>query len=388
VRANLIGEKQPASHRGGTRVVRSVRVKSTSAPFAPAVRELEASLDGATAAEIVRVAQEHVRIGNPSAVLSVCEAARVLGHDDPGLSLSEAMAHLALGAARRALELVDRVLESSPEHVGALHIKAHTVAALGRPSEARGLLGRVIERYPDYPGAQAAMAALVFPGPHYRQVLAAVHRALAPTTYLEIGVETGATLALAGGARVAAGIDPDPSRLTVRLPPTARVYSVTSDEFFRKETRASVFGGAPVELAFIDGMHWFEYALRDFVNVEKWCGEGSTVLLHDCLPATAVAARRERASTFWVGDVWKVLECLLDHRTDLRIAVVAAPPSGLVVVRGLDPASTVLEASMDSLVARYAELEYPHVPGEWPERYRVVRNDAAGLGVALGGGAP
>ncbi|HEX7670852.1 MAG TPA: hypothetical protein VF395_14755, partial [Polyangiaceae bacterium] len=93
--------------------------------------------------------------------------------------------------------------------------------------------------------------------------------------------------------------------------------------------------------------------------------------------------RRERASVFWVGDVWKVLEILLDHRPDLRITVVPTAPSGLVVVRGLDPHSSVLGSLMDGLVREYRDREYLHVPGEWPQRYRVVQNDEAGLARAV-----
>jgi hypothetical protein len=214
-------------------------------------------------------------------------------------------------------------------------------------------------------------------------VLARIHRVLRPDTYLEIGVETGATLALATTATRAAGVDPAECPSPQLLPPSAKLYRMESDAFFAVESKESVFGGRGADLTFIDGMHWFEYALRDFVNAERWAANDGTILLHDCLPVTRVAARRERASVFWVGDVWKVLEVLLDHRPDLRIAVVPTPPSGLVVVRGLDPRSSVLGSLMDTIVRDYRDREYLHVPGEWPERYCVVQNDEAGLARAL-----
>jgi hypothetical protein len=106
--------------------------------------------------------------------------------------------------------------------------------------------------------------------------------------------------------------------------------------------------------------------------------------MHDCLPVARSAAARERVSTFWVGDVWKALECLLDYRSDLSIHVVPTAPSGLVVVRRLDPASTRLHEKADEIVERYRGSPYPHEPGAWPERYNVVENSEAGLARALG----
>jgi hypothetical protein len=159
---------------------------------------------------------------------------------------------------------------------------------------------------------------------------------------------------------------------------------MTSDQFFERETRRGVFGGRPVDLAFVDGMHWFEYAVRDFAHVEAWASEKSVILLHDCLPVSRVSAERDRVSKFWVGDVWKALECLLDYRADLRIHVVPTPPSGLVVVRGLDPSSRLLIERIDEIVARYRDASYPHEPGTWPDRYQLVENSEAGLALALG----
>jgi hypothetical protein len=106
-------------------------------------------------------------------------------------------------------------------------------------------------------------------------------------------------------------------------------------------------------------------------------------VLHDCLPVASVAARRERASTFWVGDVWKALDVLLAYRPELRIRVVPTAPSGLVVVRGLSPGSTVLLDRMEEILAVYRDAE-PWSPNEWPRRYPLVRNDEAGLALALG----
>lgn len=354
-----------------------------SSVFVPDPEEVARALRGATAADVVLLVQQYLRIGGARSAVSVCEAARSLGLEDPALVVSESMARSAAGERQVASERLGELLDASPAHLAGGFVQAHLLFSLGRAREGTALLRRVVDAFPDFPGAQGALSAALMPGPPYRDVLARIHRAVQPETYLEIGVESGATLALAAGARIAVGVDPAPAPVEVPLPRGARVFRMESDAFFARETRATAFEGRSVDLAFIDGMHWFEYALRDFVNAERWASEGGVIVLHDCLPVSTVAARRQRASTFWVGDVWKVLEVLLDRRPDLQIRVVPTAPSGLVVVRGLDPASTILSRAMDEIVVRYGPIEYPHTPGEWPERYRVVTNDEAGLALAL-----
>jgi hypothetical protein len=123
--------------------------------------------------------------------------------------------------------------------------------------------------------------------------------------------------------------------------------------------------------------------LRDFVHVEAWSSPNTVVLLHDCLPVCEAAAARQRISKFWVGDVWKALEILREMRPDLRITVIPTPPSGLVVIRGLDASSRVLSESMSQLVARFADRTYPHHYGNWRGVYPLVENGPIGIEQAL-----
>jgi hypothetical protein len=350
--------------------------------FIPAREDLTRAFRDASAGEIVFAASEWTRSGNPRAALELCEAARGWGVADPALTLVEATARFALDQRGAALEAVARAVPAR-RSLMALHLEAHMLAAEGRKEESRARLASLIDECPDFPGAQALLSRLVLPGPPYRDVLSRLHHVLRPENYLEIGVESGATLALATTATRAVGVDPAPA-LSAALPANARLYPVESDRFFAEESRDTVFDGRPVDLAFIDGMHWFEYALRDFVNVEHWAAKDSTIVLHDCLPISSVAARRERASMFWVGDVWKVLDALLEYRPDLLIRVIPTPPSGLVVVRRLDPNSRVLRDNLDAIVTRYRETEYSMTPGRWPERYGLVSNDGEGVLRAVG----
>jgi hypothetical protein len=350
--------------------------------FEPDRAAIERVFAGATAAELAYVAQQYLRYGGIPSVLALCDAARARGVADPGLVLVEATARFGAGEHARALGAIDELLAAAPDHLGALALKAHMMAALGNAALARSLAMRVVDVHPDYPGALPLLASIAFPGPQYREVLSRLHGLVAPDTYLEIGVDTGATLALATTASIAVGVDPNAS--AGRSPGrNARLYAMKSDAFFASETPATAFGGRPVDLTFIDGMHWFEYALRDFANAERWSSPSSTIVLHDCLPVAPRAARRERHSSFWVGDVWKVVEILLDHRPELRVFVVPAAPSGLVVVRGLDPESAVLFSRYDEIVSRYRDLPYPSSDGSWPSRYHLVNNSEDGLKRAI-----
>jgi SAM-dependent methyltransferase len=100
--------------------------------------------------------------------------------------------------------------------------------------------------------------------PAYRRVLEQLHEELVPSSYLEIGVWRGESLGLARCPAV--GIDPRPE-LSVGLASDVRLFECTSDEFFERHAAGALRG--PIDLAFIDGLHHFENALRDFMNVER-----------------------------------------------------------------------------------------------------------------------
>jgi predicted O-methyltransferase YrrM len=211
-------------------------------------------------------------------------------------------------------------------------------------------------------------------------VLQLLHQRLCPETYLEIGVEHGATLQLARNSDVVVGVDPVERPIAHRLPAGARLFHQTSDAFFAEHTRQAVLGDRRVDLAFIDGMHWFEFVLRDFENVERWCHPHSLLVLHDCLPVAKVAALRERRSSFWVGDCWKAVDHLRRHRRDLKISIVPCYPSGLVMIENVDPrrtsTSTVEPSAFESDLA---QEPYPDVTGQWPPHLPMIENSERGL---------
>ena len=182
----------------------------------------------------------------------------------------------------------------------------------------------------------------------YLDFLQGVHEKLAPKTYLEIGIRHGHSIALSKAAHTI-GVDPD-FDLKRDPPPNAELHSTTSDEFFAREDPLAHLGSEPVALSFIDGMHLAEYALRDFINVERYCTWSSVVMIDDILPRNRDEAARARATRAWTGDVFKLLDVFERRRPDLITLKVGAEPTGVLLVLNLDPASKTLDEG-------YAEIE-------------------------------
>jgi hypothetical protein len=81
--------------------------------------------------------------------------------------------------------------------------------------------------------------------------------------------------------------------------------------------------------------------------------------------------------------VWKVVSILRELRPELRIKLVATAPSGLCVVRGLDPTSRVLAGALEDVVERYRDRPYPAAALETPPGFELVPASDAGLAEAL-----
>ena len=198
-------------------------------------------------------------------------------------------------------------------------------------------------------------------GEIYTHTLASLHLALKPRSYFEIGVLHGDTLALA--LCPAVGVDPA-FQITQDVESgksSLQLFETTSDDFFANNDLRALLGG-PVGMAFLDGMHQFDFLLRDFINTERACDAKSVVLMHDCLPRDAPmtgAADQTAPSRFpgyWTGDVWKIVPVLRQWRPDLDFSVLDAVPTGLGAVTRLDPASTVLRDNYDAIVAEWAPV--------------------------------
>ncbi len=193
-------------------------------------------------------------------------------------------------------------------------------------------------------------------GQSYIEVLGQLHEKLKPNWYLEVGTFTGKSLSLAKCNTIA--VDPE---FKLKYP---AVNTAGTQMFFFQQGSDDFFAGdflkknkISVDLAFLDGMHLFEYLLRDFIETEKAMSKKGVIALHDCCPTTEYMATREFHRGDWTGDVWKTLQILQLYRPDLKIDVTTAFPTGLVLIRNLNPRSTVLSKKYDALVKEFMDKE-------------------------------
>jgi hypothetical protein len=255
----------------------------------------------------------------------------------------------------------------------ALYRRARWQQWLGRPERALALCRQAVQ-LADYDRAYALMSRLTLPGEDYFAVLSRLHRHLRPATYLEIGVAGGESLACALPHTDVIGIDPQP-QLSRELPARQRVFHTTSDEFFAQHDVRAEFGGRSVELAFIDGMHRFEFALRDFINLERACAPDSVILLHDCYPLDARTAERERQTGFWSGDVWRLALLLREQRPDLLVRTIATAPTGLGLVLNPDASSRLLGERCEQLVQDYLARDFSVLAADQARSLALMPND-------------
>jgi hypothetical protein len=226
------------------------------------------------------------------------------------------------------------------------------------------------------------------------EFLAALHAGLHPRNYLEIGVGTGLSLGLSRVPSI--GIDPK-FQVQTEIRTDLRLVRVTSDRFFaRKDPLNFVRGGRnpwrnlrrnrplfggfvgrpTVDFAFIDGMHLFEFVLRDFMNVERHSAATTAIVLDDMLPRNITEAARDRTTQDWTGDVYKLLGVLREYRPELIAIPVDTQPTGLLVVLAPDHRNSVLQDHYDEILAANVLPDPQSVPASVLERLGAVSPEA------------
>lgn len=178
------------------------------------------------------------------------------------------------------------------------------------------------------------------------EFLTQLHDLLKPKKYLEVGVQYGKSLNLAIHSQLAIGIDPHP---LCQSHGNQQIFSVTSDDFF-------TYYMAPedwFDLAFIDGSHLFEDALRDFINIEEHSHSRTVVVFDDVLPYTQEMSTRTMQPGHWTGDVWKIHPILNTWRPDLQLQLVDTSPTGTMVAWNVHPNHMTLPAVYQEVVDQF-----------------------------------
>ena len=148
--------------------------------------------------------------------------------------------------------------------------------------------------------------------------------------YLEIGVENG-HIFFRIKSRFKVAVDPKFIFNATRrfgkalLNPynlNNQYFEKTSDAFFEQDAER-VLAQTKVQLALIDGMHEYHYALRDVENTLRYLTDDGVIILHDCNPQSAGAAGRFEDWTegVWNGDVWRTIIHLRSQHPDLNVFV-------------------------------------------------------------------
>ncbi len=229
----------------------------------------------------------------------------------------------------------------------------------------------------------------------YLDALRALHAALTPATYLEIGTSRGDSLAVASCVSIA--VDPAfrLDRDVAGTKPGLHLVRETSAAFFASG-RLAALAPAGIDFAFIDGLHLIEAVLDDFIGAERHAAPGGLIALHDVLPINLQMAARDGApgrrdrdtADWWTGDVWKIIPILARHRPDLKLANLDCPPTGLTLVHGLDPANDTLALARDAILDEWCEVTLDaYTISRLYEEARVIRVKSAGdVAKAIGRG--
>lgn len=224
-----------------------------------------------------------------------------------------------------------------------------------------------------------SQAAAIEPISTYYGLLRRIHELRRPRLYVEIGVHEGHSLAFVQPGTRIVGVDPEPK--VADPPPDCTIVSRASDDFFAEPTALE---GDTIDLAFADGLHWWEQTLRDVANLERHASPDGVILIHDCNPIDEVTAARERTTAVWSGDVWKTVVALRRYRPDLTVTTADVEPTGLAIVTGLDPTNTTLFDRYDEIVADVDRLGWHDieqadrsdllglVPGDWAQLRELV----------------
>jgi glycosyltransferase involved in cell wall biosynthesis len=315
-------------------------------------------------AELVDLAHEEFRAARYTAAAAVARLTRERAPDEP--------------EPQRLLRLVAGwVTQDGPQEPW----RAEYYLALGKAYHRLGEKIAAEEHYRkalcvdrNLKEARGLISMLRMPGESYRIWLERLYAALSPKALVEIGIGEGRSLACVRPPTLAIGIDPKPV-LVMPLSAETHVFAETSDKFFAAGKLDPLLAGRPVDVGFINGPHLYEQALRDFMNLERYCGPRSVILIHDTIPLDEETQSRAPNGQLHTGDVWKIILCLKHYRADLELFTIATPWSGLTVVTGFGTNGARFRDIYEEVVARFIDLPFSNIEGCMEDALNIVPND-------------
>ena len=187
--------------------------------------------------------------------------------------------------------------------------------------------------------------------------------------YLEIGVHNGHILfRIKSNFKIA--IDPKFTFDTARkigktiINPfniCNQYFEKTSDDFFANDAQKTI-GTKKIEISLIDGMHQYDYALRDIENTLKYLSDNGVIVIHDCNPQTKAASgtwdewQSRNEEGFWNGDVWKAIVHLRSTRKDINVFVLDCD-HGLGIVTKTKPENDLAFTPQEIEKMQYEDLD-------------------------------
>ena len=122
----------------------------------------------------------------------------------------------------------------------------------------------------DYSRRRSSRAFIRLSGLSYLETIGLLARSLGAHSYFEIGSGPAHSLGMVDCPSIAVDPSVPAVRCTSGRSQSAISSRWTSDAFFRTYRVTDYFKDG-IDLAFLDGMHRFEYLLRDFFNTEACC---------------------------------------------------------------------------------------------------------------------
>lgn len=285
--------------------------------------------------------------------------------------------------ARDALAYAQSAHRASPKHPIALYVLSLAYEKLGHRSRAmqfaRASLAQTDARH-----VVESFARLMLPGCPHRDHLKALHAALSPKRYIEIGIGDGASLALTRQAERCIGIDPQP-RVRYNFHTSTRIYPMSTDVFFEKENLAEALGGL-ADMILLGGSCSYRETLEDIRRLELHAHPETLLLIRGSYPLDDALSSSQPHPRFWCGDGWKCILILRELCPDISLCTLPSHPAGLTLVRGIDRLGSITKEQFEEVAAKYDTMKPSEIPD--PDGVlNIIENDTTTALMALKEGA-